>query len=100
MSETPTPTPAPAPVLPTLARNIHVSRQNGGGEFDLSIDGKPFPWYLAGDAGAKVEMSTDRVPAVTITILAETVTVDDQLMSGQGVRLCDHDHSDDEAAQS
>lgn len=92
MSETPTPAPL------SLAKNIHVSRKAGGGEFDVSIDGTPFPYYLAGDAGAKVEISTDRLPAVTLTILAESVTLDDQLMVGGGAPLFGHDHDADEAA--
>lgn len=86
----------PTPAL-QLAKNIHVSRNPGGGEFDLSIDGEPFRFYMAGDAGAHVEVSTGKLPAVTITILAETVTVDDRLMDGQSMT---HHHDDDEVDES
>ena len=82
----------PTPAL-TLAKNITVSRKPGGGEFDLSIDGEPFGYYLAGDAGAKIEVSTSKLSAVTITILAETVTVDDRLMDGQSMT---HHHDEDD----
>ena len=84
----------PTPAL-THARNIHVSRKPGGGEFDLSINGEPFPYYLAGDAGAQIEVSTNKLSAVTITILAETVTVDDRLMDGQSMT---HHHDDEDVA--
>jgi hypothetical protein len=73
MSETPTPT-------PTLAKSVKVTRKPGHTSFDLQVDGQQFPWHLAGDDGVQVAMSTDRVSAVTITILAEHVEIDDQMM--------------------
>lgn len=72
MSDTPT------PVQPRLAGNITVSRKPGQAEVDLFIDGQPFPWYFAGELGAEVKVTTERVPAVTITILAASVTVADE----------------------
>lgn len=80
---------------PTLAKHAKVSRQPGKTAFDLEIDGQPFPWYVAGDEGVKVEMSTDRVSAVTITILVEHIELDDAMMRGRAADvLSGHFHEE------
>jgi len=74
MSDNPTPAPA-------LAKHAKVTREPGRREFDLTIDGKPFPWYIGADTGVKVELTSEKVSAVTVTILVEHVEVDDRMMS-------------------
>jgi len=69
-----------------LAHNITVERTpDADGGFRILVDGEPLPTIVAGDKGATVVVSTDNVPGVTITLLAESVTVDDRAMVAQRI---------------
>lgn len=59
-----------------LAKLIRVERS--GGHAKLVVDGEEFPWYIA-ETGAAVNVRRDEAPAVTVTILAERVEVEDAL---------------------
>lgn len=62
--------------MPKLAQSIEVIQRRN--RYSLRIDGVEFPWYIT-DAGVEVQVAADRVPGVTITLLAETVTLDYRL---------------------
>jgi hypothetical protein len=87
----------PPQVSPThrLARHIEVKRDKGDPSVRVYIDGDLVPFFATGD-GIKVEAPFGRPGAVTITLTAEKITVDDQYLVGQGEELgLDHDHPDD-----
>ncbi len=60
-------------MTPKLAEHIHVT--SGGG---LVIDGEEFPWHYS-EAGASVAVRRDDLPGVTLTIVAERVTVNHEV---------------------
>ena len=63
-----------------LPDNITVSRAPGESAWKVEVDGQPFPYYLGQDVGAEVKVSTERHPAVTITLIAASITVDDRAL--------------------
>jgi hypothetical protein len=60
--------------MPKLAGRIRVSSTPTSKV--VQVDGKEFPWHTA---GVDVHVQRGHAPAVTITIPAEHVTVDDAL---------------------
>jgi hypothetical protein len=69
--------------IKAMARHIHVDalmydRGTGSRRFSLTVDGEEFPWHIAED-GVTTTVTDDGVPTVTITLLAERVTVDHRI---------------------
>lgn len=69
--------------LRAIATHIHVDavmfdRTTEGKRFSLTINGEEFPWCIAED-GVSTAVTDEGVPAVTITILAEQVTVNHRI---------------------
>ena len=60
---------------PRLAKHIHV--EHHGTRLSILVDGEPLPTFTAPD-GWTVRIVKDEMPGVTVTLLAERVTVDDQ----------------------
>lgn len=56
----------------------HIDVQAHGKEFKLLIDGFEFPWYIHED-GVAVSV-TEGGPQITITLIAERVTVDHSIL--------------------
>lgn len=63
------------PASPKFATHIDVSAHLDGRRFRLTIDGEQFPWHITED-GVQIEVTDQGLPAITITIPAERVTVD------------------------
>jgi hypothetical protein len=61
------------PTKPKLAKEIRVERGRR-----LVVDGEEFPWFLTED-GVSTEVKQGKPPTVTITLLAETVFIEDSL---------------------
>ncbi|UAJ78328.1 hypothetical protein IT072_13780 [Leifsonia sp. ZF2019] len=51
--------------------------------FAITIDGEDFPWHIT-EEGVRIEVTDQGVPAITITIPAERVTVDHSFNSTTG----------------
>ncbi|MDN4616422.1 hypothetical protein P5G50_18395 [Leifsonia sp. F6_8S_P_1B] len=69
--------------MPKLAGRIDVDARlleskSESRRFGITIDGEDFPWHIDA-SGVSVQVSDDGCPAVTITILAERVTVDHRI---------------------
>lgn len=84
---------------PALAKHIKVTREPGHKSFQVEVDGKTFPWFVAADDGVKVSMSTERTSAVTVTILAEHVELVDRVMADGAADDVMAGHFHDEQAQ-
>ena len=76
---------------PRLARNITVRREANDPAARVFIDGEELPWFTAKGIHPAVEFGES--PQVTLTLLAETVTVADQFLYGASDQLV-HDHGD------
>jgi hypothetical protein len=59
-----------------MAKSIVVRRK--GQSVTFEVDGHEFPWLISED-GPSLAVSPGAVPAVTVTILAESVDVMDEL---------------------
>jgi hypothetical protein len=57
-----------------LARHIHVERR--GTQTRVLVDGDEFPWRLDRSA-VSVYVDAENMPSLTITIVAQSLTVDD-----------------------
>lgn len=55
-----------------LAKSIEIERH--GASATIKVDGEPFPWYIARVADVHIDLDQE-MPAVTITLLADRVTV-------------------------
>lgn len=78
-----------------LARHIEVRRDKGDPSVRVYIDGELVPFFLTGD-GVKVEPRFGQPGSVTLTLVAERITVEDEYLLGQGDDLgLDHDHDED-----
>jgi len=67
---------------PRLAGHIQIERH--GSKASLMIDGEPFPWFIR-EAGVQPgPVDEGDIPAVCIEILAETVTMTNDL-DGHGI---------------
>ena len=60
--------------MPKLADHIEVTADSDG-KFSLVIDGTEFPWHITTD-GVSTSVTTDGVPTVTMTLIAERVSVE------------------------
>ncbi|UAJ79959.1 hypothetical protein IT072_02455 [Leifsonia sp. ZF2019] len=79
--------------MPELAGHIDVKAHLASGTvlnnaipipiFALTIDGEEFPWHVTED-GVRIEVTDRGVPAITITIPDERVTVDHSINSTAG----------------
>lgn len=77
-----------------LARHIEVRRDKGDPSVRVYIDGELVPYFLTGD-GVKVEPRFGQPGQVTLTLVAERITVEDEFLLGQGDDLdLDHDHDE------
>lgn len=56
----------------------HIKIYRSGRTAEMTIDGKPFPWPIAED-GAVVEVDTNNVPTITLTLVAARVEVENVL---------------------
>lgn len=63
------------PYPPGLAKHIHVERR--GRRVTITVDGEPLPTFTAPDGWA-LRVEKDSLPGVTVTLLAERVTVADE----------------------
>jgi len=61
-------------VTPHMAGHIAIERNR------VTIDGQPFPWYIAGGS-IFVDVDHTDIPSVTLKILADRVTVDNDFRS-------------------
>lgn len=61
--------------MPDFAKKISVERVNN--RTRLYINGEEFPWFFTNGVG--VDVTRDEAPAVTLTIPADTVTVEDTI---------------------
>lgn len=55
-----------------LAKLIEIERH--GASATIKVDGEPFPWLIGPVADVRVDLDQE-MPAVTITLLADRVTV-------------------------
>jgi hypothetical protein len=79
-----------------MARHIEVLREPRNGSIRVYIDGELFPYFLTGD-GIKVEPRFGEPGEVTLTLVAEHITVDDRYLLGAAELVgLDHDHAADE----
>lgn len=60
--------------MPRMPSEIKIVRE--GGNFEMTVDGQEFPWYIGRDS---ISTSVGDCPAVTLTILAESVEVVDRV---------------------
>jgi hypothetical protein len=61
-----------------LAHEMRIVRSPGQPHAELWIDGEPFPWYTSD--GYHVDFQRGDIPNVTLTIRAETLFVEDELL--------------------
>lgn len=74
--------------MPKLAGNINVTAYLSGAapsseRFTLTIDGEEFPWHIT-EQGVSVEVNNTDIPAITITIPAENVTLEHRIDDPRG----------------
>ena len=80
-----------------LARHIEVQRDPRNGSVRVLIDGELFPYFLTGD-GVQVKPKFGQPGEVTLTLVAERISLDDRFLEGSAEALgLDHDHEDDPA---
>ena len=81
---------------PRLPKSIVVTRKKGDTKYALHVDGEEFPYMIDGVAGANVKVGLHEAPQVTITLLAESVQVRDDLFVGADLTHVPHDDEDDQ----
>ncbi len=65
-----------APAKSKLPKEIRVEQRRKGGR--LLIDGEEFPWHISDD-GISTTLRKGEPPTITITLIAETVLIEDSL---------------------
>jgi hypothetical protein len=63
----------------SLPHELKLVRPKGRAFATLYVDGVPFPWYTKD--GFHIALSRSEVTGVTVTLVAETVVVDDQYLA-------------------
>lgn len=59
-----------------LAKHVAVEIRNG--KASIKIDGDEFPWFIA-ENGIQLIAEPNSLPTVTVTVLAEHVTIDESI---------------------
>lgn len=72
--------------MPKLAKTIDIKRT--GNRVALTIDGEEFGWYLA-DEPITTTTEARNLGTVNLTLIAEHITIDDDLGTPVGVRTSD-----------
>ncbi len=72
--------------MPELAKHIEVTKLPDGLGSRITVDGEDFPWYVAADP---ITMSAEvaEMPKITLTLMADRVTVDQALATKQPQRV-------------
>lgn len=80
------------PTLPQLPKQITVRRKAGSDVARVFIDGQEFPWLYDATEPVRVDVQLRRAPSVTLTIMAESVHVEDDMFAGANIV---HEHDDE-----
>ena len=82
--------------MPKLAKTIDIKRI--GNHVTLTIDGEEFAWYLADEPITTTTEARD-LGTVNLTLIAEHITIDDDLGAQVGHRTSGIDCSNHQARQ-
>lgn len=64
--------------MPRIPGHIEVAKLADGSGCHITVDGETFP-YICADSGISTTVERDGIPAITLTLIADRVTVDQAL---------------------